>query len=177
MWTEIIALRHGGLLVDGDIVPGPVVFRYGPPQPEARVHWMGGCKYAHDSYFREKASIGMGGRGSVTETWDADVARDDLLEMEAEFKGDPEEWSEPSPKMAEEVARVRECLLAALGLGHRPGRGWVLWKLYEAGVDPELFERIGMVTATRLYYAHAALARLSALLTEKEDSTGKGCEA
>ena len=160
MWTEIIALHHKGLLVDGDI--DPVIFRYGPDHPEARVRWMGNRKYAHDHYFREKASIGMGGRGDadITQNWDPEVAADDLREMEAQFLGKDEDnpREEPDKETAEAIADVRECYLEY-------GRGTALWQLYEIGpIDSEELGSIGMVTSVRLYNAHAALAKLVKLL-------------
>jgi len=163
MWTEIIALHHKGLLVDGDI--DPVVFRYGPANPEARVRWMGNRKYAHDHYFREKASIGMGGRfHDITEVWDQGVAADDLRAMETRFLGKDEDWPmEPNQKAADEVAHVRECYLD-------DGRHAVLHKLYEIDeVDSEELAGIGMVTAPRLYWAHGALARLAKLLDARDE--------
>jgi len=161
-WTEIIALHHKGLLVDGDI--DPVVFRYGPADPEARVRWMGNRKHAHDHYFREKASIGMGGRfHDITEIWEPEVAADDLRVMEARFLGKDEDWPmEPNQKAADDVAHVRECYL-------ENGRDTVLWKLYEINeVDSEELASIGMVTAPRLYWAHGALAKLVNLLDARD---------
>jgi len=160
MWTEIITLRHKGLLVDGDI--DPVVFRYGPAHPEARVRWMGCRMAAHDPYFKEKASIGMGGRiDGLVEQWDPEVAADDLRAMEAEFKGETED--EPNPKLADAVAHARMHRLEY-------GRDSVLWSLYEAGIDSESLSSVGMVTTPRLYWAHGALAKLAELLDAKESA-------
>lgn len=158
-WTEIIALEHGGLLVDGDI--DPVIFRYGPVDPEVRVRWMGSRKFAHDRYFQEKANTGTG--GSLFETWNPDAARDDLLEMEAGLRGESEDsCGEPNLKAADQVAHVREYYL-------NDGRDCALLNLYEIdGVDSEELGRIGMVTTSRLYYAHAALARLVVLLDARD---------
>lgn len=166
MWTEIIALHHGGLLVDGDI--DPVVFRYGPSHPEARVRWMGSRRAAHDRYFREKASIGMGGRiHDITEVWNPEVAADDLREMEARFLGQDDDWPRETPdqKSADEVAHIRECYLD-------DGRHAVLHKLCEINeVDSEELASIGMVTAPRLYWAHGALVKLVKLLDERDAKT------
>lgn len=173
-WTEIICLAGNGLLVDGDIEP--VIFRYGPADFEARVHWMGSRKTAHDHYFVEKAAIGTrgGSRQPMLFYWDPAIARRDLDDLQAEIV------EEHGPR-------------EAMDIGSRRGRRRAHAAVYDAiedaklGLDDALEDqvlaevmapgyydetpRIGTMEAPRLFYAHAALQRLSLLLDARRGPT------
>jgi len=165
-WTEIIALAGDGLFVGGDI--GPVVFRYGPKDPVSRVHWMGRRAGANDSYFVEKATIGMGGPQFVRE-WRADVASEDLDEHIAELRSDIETArSEHDEKLEHHIQGYIEQLEdlktglddSSFDTFHRD--------LYETDVfDGGDLPTMGCVPSSRMYNVHAALARLSFLLREE----------
>jgi hypothetical protein len=156
-WTEVIALAGNGLLVDGDI--DPVIFRYGPKHPEARVRWMARTQGADDRYFREKASIG--GTGPHIMTWRDDVARDDLSDLQKEAFEDGED-----EKHAREIADALEEIKESLGFAseHDVNRA-----LYESNIyDGCDLPRVGTVPSTRLFSAHAALVRLADLLDARD---------
>ena len=158
-WTEIICVRGGGLYVDGDIEP--VVFRYGPKHPIARVHWMGRCPHAWDTYFQEKATIGTGtrGSGSVLSTFAYRIAVADLAEYRDESESDDKKAA-----LQEIIEDVNDETRA-----HDVGRA-----LYEAGHDLwELSGHVGIVPSTRMFSVHAALQRLSRLLHAKEEADGR----
>jgi hypothetical protein len=161
-WTEVIALAGGGLFVGGDI--GCVVFRYGPKHPVARVRWMANTLGASDGYFREKASIGMTGKGLIRD-WLPDVAIDDLKDLEAEFFEDLEEEDDEGRAKAEKtVERIRD--IYEFGLDDSSDAE-VHRALYDLDIYDEL-PGIGYVPAPRLYTAHAALQRLSSLLAAEQ---------
>jgi len=172
MWTEIICLAHGGILVDGDIEP--VVFRFGPDHPESRVHWMGQRKNAWDHYFREKATIGMGGRGfgSCLEKWDPEVAVCDV-EEQIEYLIDDTSVSELMPRTVKTLDALRDDVLGELRFGECTQEEFCR-ELYRVLDDCENVGRYGVVPSWRMFTAHAALARLSTLLEEREAADGAG---
>lgn len=157
-WTEVVCLERGGLCVDGDI--DVVVFRYGPKDPVARVGWMGRRKSAWDRYFMEKASIGMGGSRALIEEFRPDLAIEDLKELAATLRGD-ESWT-PADMIEENILPLVHDGMTRDGLcGLMSERG--LW---------EESEGVGVVPSTRMFFAHAALQRLCALLEERQAQDG-----
>jgi hypothetical protein len=160
-WTEIVCTYGQGLYVDGDIEP--VVFRYGPDNYLARVSWMAKRKHAWDGYFREKASIAMGGKDRVRR-WSRTVARHDLLGLIQEEKVDHGDDDLP----AAALRRIRRIEETIEDLNEETTRDDVCRSLYEIGLWEDC-DRIGMVPETRMFYAHAALQRLYHLLKERGD--------
>jgi len=169
-WTEVICLHGQGILVDGDIEP--VVFRFGPGHPESRVHWMGQRKNAWDHYFREKATIGMGGRGFGTclEEWRPEIATCDV-EREIEFLIDGNPISELMPRTIKTIDALRDDVIGGLRFDEWT-QGEFCRELYRALDDCEDLGRYGTVPSWRMFTAHAALARLSTLLREREPDVG-----
>ncbi len=168
-WTEVICTHHGGLYVDGDI--DPIVFRYGPEHPLARVRWMGHRSHAWDGYFREKACIGMGGRGSddVLHRFERKVAIHDLDVDIAEELGE-EGMPGLTNKSMEIIKRVKGLMAITheLGSSEEYDRRDMLRDLYELDLWEDC-DRIGRVPSYRMFYVHAALQRLFHLLTERGD--------
>lgn len=164
-WTEIIVTHGGGLYVDGDI--DCVVFRYGPKHPLARLAWMAQRKSAWDHYFREKASIGMGGKGNgdLLIRFESDVAAYDLREhITTLTEEDKDEMDSGNSALVDELASV--LALAEQGCNHEE----MVQALGDAGHDLwELASYIGIVPSTRMFSAHAALQRLHHLLVERGD--------
>jgi hypothetical protein len=155
-WAEIICLEGKGLHIDGDV--DPVTFRYGPVHPLARVRWMGDRAHAWDHYFEEKACIGSGGSGSdgSLREWIPEVAYDDLCQLRDEGAID-----EGEPGELDDV-------LSALQNSNADREG-VLGDLYDLGYDSEDVGSIGEVPSHRMFHAHAALQRLTALLVARGD--------
>jgi hypothetical protein len=166
-WTEIICVEGRGLYIDGDIEP--VVMRYGPTDFEARVRWMASRKDGGDSYFVEKASIGMGGRGVDVEMWESQIARDDLRDFlvdneYAVFESDGG-WKHHPDHPRFDIDALYD--LTRLLRHDEASQTDMIRALVDMGVEEPY--RIGVVPAPRLFYAHAALARLDALLQERRD--------
>ena len=157
--TEVIADLWGkGMYVGGDTKP--VIFSGGPAHPEAKVRWMGGRKSGGDQYLVEKATTGTG--KEVIEMFDADVARDDMTVLQHEIA----EESEGDPAI-EAIEDIKRCC-------DEMGRDEVIRDLMEAYSDSERVYDIGVVVSPRVYYAHAALARLCELLDEKQKEETDG---
>jgi hypothetical protein len=144
LWAEIICTHGRGLYVDGDIEP--VVFRYGPDDFHSRVAWMGSRPHAWDSYFREKASIGMSGRDAI-EVWNPEIALSDFREWLKE--------SECADRSVDDVVAI---------LGRDCTRDDFLREAENVNVDMETFYDMGAVPSVRMFHAHAALQRLVTLL-------------
>lgn len=175
LWTEIICLAGNGLLVDGDVQP--VVFRYGPTEPEARIQWMGCRKTAHDPYFVEKAIIGTGGSGQqpIVYYYDSKIALRDLEDLQAEIV------EEHGRREAMSIGRARHrphaeaydaIEDAKIGIEDTP-EAVVLADVMRSGYYDEP-PRIGTMEATRLFHAHAALQRLAYLLEDRRESIQQG---
>jgi hypothetical protein len=160
-WTEVVILRGGKLLAHGDI--DSVIF-------EAYVHyrdplnvlaWMGRHPLA-DSYAVQKASKGTGSELALTT--DPDVCRHELHERLEELYRDTAELvaqGEPTRAEDERAEHLRDALeMLARGGGVEEVRR----ELYDAGEDPESIHRLGEVPSARVFYAHAAIRRLQALL-------------
>ncbi len=178
--TEVIAdMKFGMLYVGGDTKP--VVFRQGPVHPEARVHWMGSRKDANDHYFVEKAVIGSG--RDVVEVYHGDIAGDDLKTLQDEIVQEavvaedsvslghnPDE--EHVKKQIEAIEDVKERVYAM-------SQADLIVEMVELGYDHERVCDFGVVVSNRVYYAHAALARLSELLDQKreKETHGRSTEA
>ena len=85
-WVRITAAERM-LRISGDF--DPVVFAYGPNDPEQCVRWMAD-RQDGDSYAAEKASIGSGGRNRIS-CWDTTLARQDIQEArDREAEDDPD---------------------------------------------------------------------------------------
>lgn len=155
-WTEVICTYGKGLYVDGDIEP--VVFRYGPEHPLARVSWMASREHAWDRYFREKATIGSGARADL-DYWSRKVAAADIDEIIMIGAKDEalnrEEW--------DALREARDSLKL-----DSFSRDDMCSVLYEIGMWEDC-SSVGIVPSTRLFHAHAALQRLYALLIERGD--------
>lgn len=165
-WTEIIALAGNGLLVDGDI--DHVIFRYGPKHPEARVRWMGSRKTAHDCYFVEKAIIGTG--HALVETWRSEVALADLDDIAKEIREEHGDSTDKEGLRAIAYDLPRRGSSAVLGAIEDIKRfpyDMDERSVLDAIMQPDYFDEpplVGTVAAQRLFFAHAALARLTTLL-------------
>lgn len=148
-YAEIAALGPY-LVVVGDT--DTVVFR-GSYTGIKLVSWLA----SSDSYgyLCEKASIGMSGDDHVYE-FDADAAREDLQELRetrAEDAGD------------DALDEEEEDLFKELLGGQYEHPQGLHQQLYDAGITDEP-HRVGRVISPRIYYAHAAVKRLWALLKE-----------
>lgn len=161
MWTEVVCLAHGGILVEGDI--DPVVFRYGPANPIARIHWMGGCKNAWDHYFREKACIGMGGKGFGTclDEWIPEVAICDVEELIEDIR-DERDICDLDAESIKKMDALRDDVIGELR-SEDCTREQFCRTMYDLGYWEGL-GYYGRVPSHRMFTAHAALSRLSKLL-------------
>ena len=143
--ADIICTFPNSIVVTGDI--DLVQFSYGPPNPVARILWMG----AHndiDYYVAQKASIGSGHHTAYC--WDADVAKAHLDDLIANSETEAEKTA--YLELAEELPH-----LGSEDLFHQ--------RASELQIDLEAIERAGVVTAPCVYYAHAALQKLCELIT------------
>lgn len=163
-WTmaaEIIALENSAIYVGGDLYH--VIFAHGPrgDSPEsvwALLRWMGECTDL-GYYVRQKARIGMGGKGDApVDEWNEKIAK----ALFAEYLADPEHEGQLKDQVSREYAMRAETqqefvrhAREALGGG------------YDA--NEAVFE-MGEVLAPRVICAHAALARLCVLLREEENA-------
>jgi len=166
-WTlaaDIVVMKGGRIVVWGDLLP--VLFaHYGPfKDPVEVIHWMGGCEdFGH--YVHEKATIGC---QEVVDEYDSDVARFQLLKAIEERRKDP--WGG--------MDRFVEVVMEAIDHYVEDGSEALAYFLYgQLGFDGmEGFPNLGMVISPRVYYAHAALARLSHLLTQEKEREHGGQE-
>lgn len=148
--ASIVCAEPSTLIVTGDIAL--VAFAYGPADPHARVRWMGRNK-GIDSYVHEKACIGTTDGGKLLAVYDADAARAWIRDCIADVRAEDED---DVGAAADRIAGYEEALDLADEqhelLEHLYGMGE-----YEIG-------HVGIVVKARLFYAHAALARLCDLL-------------
>lgn len=158
-WTmaaEVISLAGGALYVGGDI--DYVIFSWFSDSGahEDKVRWMGRCTDL-EYYVRQKAAIGTG--RDLVEMYDADEARRQL-----ERDVDDRENDDPGDSLAREL---RALLSDGLDFEDRDA---LLHAIYEISSDfaTDVCAHLGIVTHPRVYYAHAALARLCDLLDARQ---------
>lgn len=162
-WTmaaEIVVMAGGRIVVWGDLYP--VMFaHYGPfKDPADVIRWMGGCKDL-GYYVHQKATIGC---REVVDVWEADVALFQLQEMITPEEVERQERSEKFVLAVEEAIEWH--------LEHR----YEFLEYIYSKLDYDDYEsvcHIGMVLSPRVYYAHAALTRLSQLLDQEEKERGE----
>ena len=131
---------------------------------------MGRRKNAWDHYFREKACIGMGGKGFGTclEEWIPEVAIADV-EEEIESLRDSQDICDLSPSTIKKMDALREDVIGSLRWGSGEySREEFCRDLYRVLDDCEDLGRYGTVPSHRMFTAHGALARLSKLLEARE---------
>jgi len=170
--TEIIVGVGGTLIAHGDI-DASIFSCYGKfDDPLQVVSWVANSRIAN--YLVSKATIGMTAQHTegMIQRFEPDVAiwemedriKDRLAEIEEDETNDLDEIDD------EEIAAWRKAIRAV------GGDPWemVRWELYEdlsdAGCDAidEMLWNIGLVPATRLYYAQAACRKLLELLDQED---------
>lgn len=156
-YAEIIAGAGGSLVVHGDI--DVVRFAHCGDHSDAwnRLRWMGHCTDI-DYYVAQKASIG---RACEAEQYDEDVAKAYLREM---IRDEREAMREAEEEDRKRHAATIEAYKDALD--HTENQTEMLSVLWHHG-EYEYPTGLGMRTATRVLYAHAALNRCVSLLWEK----------
>ena len=150
--AEVIALAGGALYVGGDI--DHVTYACGPADPIARVHWMGACTDL-DYYVVQKARIGMCRARDTIDEWDYKIAHEELRAHVAE---NPEELENEE---ALEEACAQETREMFLNHATKALEGHDAWETVA-----EMGERL----SPAVIYSHAALARLSRLLSEEAEA-------
>jgi hypothetical protein len=150
--AEIAALHWGTLLVHGDIET--VVFTGGSHRaPLDLVRWVGGRGEPTDyCYLAQKAQRGM---GAGTDALDTEVARGDVLAEIACVRD--------AGATGEQLEPYDDALRALDDGEHIEVVRHNLWRDGD-DVDTEFLARLGRVIDPRVFYAHAACARLVALL-------------
>lgn len=144
---DVYVDNWGGISVDGDIKG--LRFAYSNTTPVGRVHWIGDSTLTQ--YELEKASIGTGYEAVWTYNNDAAVA--DLREL-------ADELDCPRSRRAEILALAEEAKDLT--------QDQVMTELTKS--DPDAWEfRVGMIPTARVLCAHAAIARLSELLTKEAE--------
>lgn len=167
-WTmaaDIVVMLGGRIVVWGDL--HPVLFAHHGPfkDPVEVINWMGKCEDL-GYYVHQKASIAC---HEIVDVWERDVARFQLLEMifpeEVKRQGRSEKF----------IEGIKEAIEWHLDSGRESFLNFVYSELgYD---DYEAVCHVGMVISPRVYYAHAALARLSHLLDlEKEKERERQAE-
>lgn len=160
-WTEIIVGHGGYLIVNGDIdhvIWGRFNDRY--DDPERVLRWIGSHSVV-DSYTAGKAVIGTGAQ--LAQEVDPRVYAYDLLfAIEDEKDGAAKEDIDN-----DYISMLNEAITHVTRGDDLRDVSNFLW---DADVDPELISSLGCVPAVRVYYAHAAVVRLHALLTAEEES-------
>lgn len=157
-WTwscEVVVLEGGSIFVGGDI--DHVIFSSGPADAIERLRWMGECDDL-GYYVAQKARIGSG--SDLVDAWDDDIARE---ELDSFLKRSGMEESDRDRMLDEMPTENRHEFL-----------DWA-WRNFSYEQMSEAVGDAGEVLAPRVIYAHAALARLCALLREAE--TQKAAEA
>jgi len=165
--AEIIALAKGQLYVGGDIDFTIFAYYSDRADPESRVRWMGRCNDV-GYYVAEKARIGLG--TELTDVFDSQIAEQDIQgwldEAEKEYLGHKDtvvlrrlvdDWKDDGfPEEEHELTHA----------------------LWDSGLSSDFFGELsvgpGKVLAPRVYYAHAALARLCDLLDHETRSQDDG---
>jgi hypothetical protein len=161
-WTmaaEVISLYGGCLFVGGDI--DHVVFGYcsHTSNHERKLRWMGECTDI-DYYVAQKARIGMVGTECV-DVFDPNEAEDTVKDWLRETRKERDDWD---PESTDELIVCLEELVESMP--DTEGEIWQeLWR-----VDPDFAQDTGSlkVVSARVYYAHAALARLCQLLDQEK---------
>lgn len=146
--TTVMAGTHGCLLVYGDIET--VAFQFGPADLDSRIGWLAAKKVSH--YFLEKASIGMGGQEMLL-VWDKDQATRDIIELAQVYE-----------ECGSSKSIVFDIRKFASELSSYETEDEILRELCDLSIDVEDLCHIGKLYAPRLYYAHAAICKLNALL-------------
>jgi hypothetical protein len=158
MAAEIIALAGGQLYVGGDV--DFCIFAYNNSPAAQRVRWMGLCTDV-DYYVAQKAHIGTG--RELTEVFDEEIAVHDLQGWLADAE---EADGEDGP--SHDTEKLRELLEEWRDYGFPEGEHELMNELWYSGLSGDFFvdrrHMPGMVLAPRVYYTHAALARLCELL-------------
>jgi hypothetical protein len=155
--AEIISLWGGELYVGGDI--DFVIFGYysDHQDPESKVRWMGRCGDI-SYYVHQKASIGTG--HNLVDVYDEEVAKADLAQLLMDLGEE-----------GQDIVKLRERMAEWEEWGFPESPEALYHDLYEH-IPDTVQDRgnIGEVMAYRVYYAHAALARLCDLLDETTSS-------
>jgi hypothetical protein len=194
MGAEIVCMGHQAIAVVGDI--DSMVFAHGGNDYLRRIFWMG--RSTSLGYIQEKAQIGTTSRELVT-SYEADVARSDLEYRIRERLGELERDDDPTDEELEkqidkEVAKLlgersltgymHDCehhdaeVRAYVETYHwyvEDGPHSVFNHLYNYnGVEfeAEYICDIGDVISPRVFYAHAAVARLAELLAKESENDG-----
>lgn len=154
--VEILALRFGAILVHGDVEYVIWSSCRDSSTPRAILGWMGDHDGV-DSYVVQKARIGTG--DALIQTYDPDALEEDLRDMIADVEREKGDGGDPIA-----LGRETDALNDALDIYRDEARDAVVQALYNAGIDGERLAGMGMVTDARLFFAHAALRRLCALL-------------
>jgi hypothetical protein len=155
MAAEIFLGFMSYIYVGGDI--DGLIFGHGPQNIRQRIAWMGGTEDV-SYYVRQKAAIGMSGRG-VIDTWDSDLAVAEVRSYLADFHG-------------EEYADLREAVEDVLS--NRPGCYEELYQNLSDAIPSshnsflDDFGAVGYVTSHRVYCCWGAIRRLHLLLYEEE---------
>ena len=170
-WCRVSVFdRHVSVVGDFD----PIVFAYGPTGPRELIAWMGSHPTV-DSYVAEKAAIGSGGRDKISR-WDVEQAREDLLmrvdelRVEAEAASDDETWY---ADRCAELDRLLEIAYKLPEYDDRLGCDLLAQQVHEAlecPCDEGWIEDLGRSLDVDVHLAHAAVARLHALLLAEEAS-------
>jgi hypothetical protein len=158
-WTEIVSLHGGQLYVGGDI--DHVIFAYYSAPEDirgtsyehlAKVRWMG-KDTDFDYYIRQKATMGTGRQ--LIEVYDEELAEEYIRDYIKELK----ECIDASSEQQDRIDELED--LVDSSLEDEQHTMQELWR-----IDPDFAMDCGSfrVTAPRLYFAHAALARLCELL-------------
>jgi hypothetical protein len=167
MGAEIIALTGGALYVGGDIDFTIFAYYSDHADPESRVRWMGRCRDV-DYYVAQKAHIGMG--RELTDVFDSQIA-------EQEIQGWLTEAEEEYPNHTDTVV-LRRLVDEWKDDGFPEDEHELIHAIWDSGLSSDfMVDRSsfpGKVLAPRVYYAHAALARLCDLLDREAGSQDDG---
>ena len=171
-WTEIIVGANGSLIAHGDISPS-IFCQYGKyTDPLQVVHWVAGSGIS--GYLQQKASIGFvqPPNGRLTESFNEKVGLWELQQHLKDRLDDLEEEHEGDENGDLEVAAWRRAIRSLGGEHWDIVRNDLYEDLQDAGCTDigEYIGSIGMVPASRLYYAQAACRKLIELLHEEDPS-------
>jgi len=171
-WTEVVALGGGRLLVHGDYEH--CMFQgHASDSAEGLVRWLG--RSTTLGYIHEKATIAMG--NLLVDDEDDDALADDLAEMiydridsVVDERGTPEDERQLKEVLA------KDDRFSLLCEAHR----YVKMRRYDAAdvrdrlmghFESEDLYGLGRLPATPVFCAHAAVARLCALLDTKLEAS------
>lgn len=161
-WVEIACLAGGRLIVHGDIQPS--VFQGHSHEVEQLVVWIA---RSNIGYLAEKAQAGIKSEEAVR-TYDDDEAEAYLLDDIREAKERKDEFGE---EHLEERLDVLRRALEAVRNGYPEEMHRIICEEIQDGW--EWAYSIGRVIAPRVYYAHAAVKRLHALLNVGEQEVSR----